>query len=291
MKNRLDKIYKDSLRLNIDDESKIIIMSDIHRGDGKISDNFLHNENIFLTALRNYYLKGFTYIELGDGDDWWEVKNYLDTIKEHLSVFKLLKKFHEDKRFVMVFGNHDMCKKRRWIVKKYFSAYDDEITGQKYKLLENLKVYEAVVLSYKSHELFLLHGHQVDLLNSTFWKLSRFLVRNVWRRLENLGVKDPTSAAKNYQNTERFHKKLDTWSREKNKIVISGHTHKPTYPKVGNSLYFNDGAGIHPNGITGIEIEKGKISLVKWSYKPKGNLISVQREVIAGGVKIKSFFK
>ena len=76
-----------------------------------------------------------------------------------------------------------------------------------------------------------------------------------------------------------------------NKIIISGHTHKPVYPKAGESLYFNTGSCIHPNGITSIEIENGNISLVRWEFKiNKGKLISVKRNVLEEE-EINNFFK
>ena len=57
------------------------------------------------------------------------------------------------------------------------------------------------------------------------------------------------------------------------------------------SLYFNDGSCIHPNGITGLEIENGCITLVKWSYKiKKDNIVSVSRELIEGKETIEKFF-
>ena len=75
MKTKLNKIFKTSKRISIYDNSKIVIMSDCHRGGGNASDNFLKNKSIFLEALDYYYNQGFTYIELGDGDEMWEVKN------------------------------------------------------------------------------------------------------------------------------------------------------------------------------------------------------------------------
>ena len=46
-----------------------------------------------------------------------------------------------------------------------------------------------------NEELFLVHGHQGDLLNDTLWPLARFLVRYVWRHLELVGFLDPTGEA------------------------------------------------------------------------------------------------
>ena len=45
---RLNKVFIDSKEIDIDNSSKIIIISDIHRGDGNWSDSFAGNQNIFL---------------------------------------------------------------------------------------------------------------------------------------------------------------------------------------------------------------------------------------------------
>lgn len=292
MSKKLDKIFKNSKKIPIDENTKIVIMSDCHRGSGDIYDNFAKNQNVYEAALTHYYKAGFTYIELGDGDDMWEVKNYKDIIDEHIESFKIIKKFHDSKRLIMIYGNHDICKKSKYFLEKYYYIYDNKVTKEKEELLTNLIVYESIVLNYKNQEIFMLHGHQVDLLNSTFWRLYRFLVRHVWRYLEHIGLKDPTSAAKNYHVTKKTEKKLKKWSTKNNTILIAGHTHRPIFPKTGQGLYFNDGSCVHPNGITCLEIENGKITLVKWRLELKDEkYISVGRKVIAGSVPIIDFYK
>ena len=66
---------------------KIVLMSDCHRGTGDWSDTFLKNQNIYFSALMNYYEKGYTYIELGDGDELWENKRMKDISEIHNNVF------------------------------------------------------------------------------------------------------------------------------------------------------------------------------------------------------------
>ena len=292
MSKQLDKIFKNSKQLIINDNSKIVIMSDCHRGAGDNYDNFIKNQNIFKAALQYYYHKGFTYIELGDGDEMWEVKNYEDIVDVHLDSFKLLKKFNNSGRLIMIYGNHDMEKKSPDILEKYFYKYYNKITKKYETLLDGLVIYESLILKYKDYDIFLVHGHQVDFLNNNLWHLSRFIVRYIWRPFEQIGIKDPTSAAKNYGVTKQTEKKLKKWSVENNKILIAGHTHRPIFPKIGQSLYFNDGSCIHPNGITCLEIENGNISLVKWEFKVDNNeLISVGRKVLDGCEPIINFFK
>lgn len=289
--NKLNDIFNDSSSITINDKSRIVIMSDCHRGDGNNNDNFLKNSNIFKAALQYYYNENFTYIELGDGDEMWEVKNYEEIIREHIETFKLIKKFYDQKRFIMILGNHDKEKQNKKIINRYFAKYYSPTTNKVESLFENIKVQESLILKYNNHDIFLIHGHQVDLLNSTFWKISRFLVRYLWQILEYLGIKDPTSAAKNYSVSKRIEKRLEDWSIDKSKILIAGHTHRPIFPQVGSSLYFNDGSCIHPDGITCLEIKDGKISLVKWSFKiRKDNTIYVGRNIIVGNTPINDFF-
>lgn len=291
MNKKLNKIFKSSKRITIDDKTKLVIMSDCHRGAGDNYDNFVKNQNIFKSALQYYYAKGFTYIELGDGDDMWEVENYENIVEAHLDAFKQLKKFNNSGRLIMIYGNHDIEKRSPDILEKYFYNYYDKTTKRDEALLDGLIVYESLVLNYKNHDIFLIHGHQVDFLNSTLWRFSRFLVRHVWRNLEHIGTKDPTSAAKNYQVTKSTEKKLKKWSIINNKIIIAGHTHRAIFPQVGQGLYFNDGSCIHPNGITCLEIENESITLVRWEFGVnKDDLISVERKILDGTERIIDFF-
>ena len=292
MNKKLDNIFKKSKRILIDDDTKMVIMSDCHRGAGDNYDNFIKNQSIYEAALIHYYKKGFIYVELGDGDEMWEVKNYEDIVDVHIDVFKQLKKFYDDERLIMIYGNHDIVKMSQKTLEKYFYKYYDKETKKEENLLNNLIVYESLVLNYKNHDIFLLHGHQVDFLNNSLWRISRFLVRYVWKPLEFFGIKDPTSAAKNYKVVKSTDKKLTKWSIDNNKILIAGHTHRPIFPQIGQSLYFNDGSCIHPNGITCLEIEKGNITLVKWKFKVnEENMIFAERVVLAGNEPIVNFYK
>ena len=287
---KLDKLFKNSKKIKIDDSSKFVIMSDCHRGSGDNYDNFIKNQNIFNSALRHYYDKNFTYIELGDGDDMWEVSNYKEIVEEHLESFKEMKKFNDSGRFIMVYGNHDIEKRNQDVLDKTFATYDDN--SSKEDLLKDLQVYESLVVVYKKKEIFMLHGHQVDFLNSTLWRLSRFLVRHIWRKLEFISTKDPTGAARNYSVSKRVEKKFQKWSIKNDKIVIAGHTHRPIFPEIGDGLYFNDGSCVHPDGITCLEIENGYITLVKWIlYANDKDILSVERTILAGSEPIEKFFK
>ena len=72
----LDNIYENGFTLDFDDSSKIVLVSDVHRGDGTYSDSLLSNRNIYITALKYYLRNNYTYIEIGDGDELWKNRNY-----------------------------------------------------------------------------------------------------------------------------------------------------------------------------------------------------------------------
>ena len=71
-KSRLDRAYKNAKVVPFDDSSKFILFSDCHRGDNSFADDFANNRNIYFHALKHYYAEGFSYAEIGDGDELWE---------------------------------------------------------------------------------------------------------------------------------------------------------------------------------------------------------------------------
>ena len=91
---------------------KLIVMSDMHRGDGSGADDFAKNSLIYRCALKHYLEEGFTYIELGDAEELWENDNFDQIYITHTPVYDLLMKFHdpdpEKTRYLKTWGNHDL---------------------------------------------------------------------------------------------------------------------------------------------------------------------------------------
>ena len=141
------------------------------------------NRPLFTAALKHYYNKGFTYIELGDGDELWENRRFSDVYNTHREIYGLLQRFHADGRLFMLFGNHDRIKENAAYVWK--------------KSDSPIPFYESIVLDgLDLPPVCMFHGYQGDLINDQLWKVSRWLVRYLWKPLEIRGIKDPTSAAK-----------------------------------------------------------------------------------------------
>ncbi|WP_397364497.1 metallophosphoesterase [Olleya sp. R77988] len=271
-KKKLDKAYKEAKVLEFDDDSKFILFSDCHRGDNSFADDFSNNRNIYYHALKHYFDEGFNYAELGDGDELWENLSFKSILNAHKNVYMLMKQFHEDNRLHMIWGNHDMVYRNPEYVKKNLSTYFDPKVGEEVKLFGDIKYNEAIILKHKDtqQEVFLTHGHQADWWNYTFWKWSRFMVRVLWKPLNVMGIADPTSPAKNYKELIKVERRTKKWITAKNNLItIVGHTHRPRFPEPGDVAFFNDGSCVHPRSITGIEIENGAISLIKWQIATK----------------------
>ena len=72
-----------------------------------------------------------------------------------------------------------------------------------------------------------------------------------------------------------------------NIFTITGHTHRPRFPEPGDIAYFNDGSCVHPRSITGLEIENGEISLVKWNISTtEDGTLKVVRLLLEGPQKL-----
>jgi UDP-2,3-diacylglucosamine pyrophosphatase LpxH len=291
---RLSAIYRSCDTIPFDDNSRIVLISDCHRGDGTWADDFSKNGSIYYAALEHYFRNGYIYIEIGDGDELWEENSIAAIMTAHRDDFRMLNRFYKENRLYMIFGNHDMEKKYCQYKKGGYYRYYDAQSEKCVVFFENIKIHEGLKLKHtgSGNCIFLVHGHQVDFLNSSFWKLARFLVRHMWRPLELFGVNDPTSAARNYSKRDTVENKLIHWTDKEGCMTIAGHTHRPVFPEIGASGYFNDGSCVHPNSITAIEIQKGEISLVKWLVRTKSDgTLFVGSEVIAGPEKLSAFFE
>ena len=292
---RLTRAYQTAKTIAFDDTSKFILFSDCHRGDNSFADEFANNRNIYFHALTHYYNEGFHYCELGDGDELWENLNFESIFEAHKNVYKLLRQYHLENRLHMVWGNHDMVYKDKAYVDKYLSSYFEPIDNTDKALFEGITYHEALVLKHTEtqQELFLTHGHQADWWNYNFWRWGRFLVRVLWKPLQVWGIADPTSPAKNYKELIKLERRIKRWIVKNHmRITIVGHTHRPRFPEPEDIPFFNDGSCVHPRSITGIEIEHGQITLIKWQIETTTDgTLKVVRLVLEGPQQLKEYQK
>lgn len=285
LSRKLDRIYASSPVLPFDACSRIVLMSDCHRGQGNGGDNFLPNSPIVQGALEYYYNNGFTYIELGDGDELWENRCMHTILQTHSRIFRLMAAFHREGRFYMLYGNHDMVKRRKKFPDNLRRHYICDMPGEELPRFPLLRPTQGLILENgrTGQRLFLIHGHQDSLINDELWFLGRFLVRYVWRPLEIIGFRAPTGSGRSVKLVEKTERDLCAYAQSRNRILIAGHTHRPVFPSPGSCPYFNDGSCVHPHCITALEIEGNQISLVQWAISTAmDRTLYISREVVGG---------
>lgn len=293
---------------------KIIIFSDQHKGAKNKADDFAICEKNYVAALDYYFNQGFQFINLGDGEELWE-NNIFQVRKYNKPSFEKEKLFVQQKRFIKIFGNHDL----------YWA--NDPLAWLQLQIIygEKIPVYEGCILNTRfnnrSFQIYLTHGHQGD-LQSDGNAFSKFFVANIWGPLQGWLDINPNTPAFNNQLKTLHNSIMYEWSSiEKNMLLVTGHTHQPVflslthlerlYVKLANAKknndvekvrsveaeiakaepvnptppdlsktipsYFNTGCCCFNDGdITGIEIAEGCIRLIKWHSK----IDIPQREVL-----------
>ena len=263
---RLTKAYQNARIEHFDENSKFVFFSDCHRGIGNLSDDFTRNQIIYLHALNYYFKNDFVYIEAGDGDELWENSSFEKNKSAHMDAYKLIKKFHDQDKLIMLYGNHNISLKKQKYIDKYYSTYYDETNGKTYEFLKNLKPIEALLLKNKhsGQEILTLHGHQGDINNDQLWPISKFSSKYFWRYLHAIGGQNPSSPVKNVNKRHKIERAFKKWIAKNKMILICGHTHSFKYPKGNDLPYFNIGCCVYPTTITAIEIINSTIQLVRW---------------------------
>ncbi len=293
-RSRLDQVFAAAFPVPFDEKSKYVFFSDQHRGDDSLSDEFGRNKHIFNHALEYYYDNDFTYVEVGDGDELWEHSKFEHIRSAHAKTFDLMKKFFDAGRLLMIFGNHNMLFKHKKNVEKYLYRVYDEYLGETIDLFPGIDVHEALILTHRKtgQEIFVVHGHQGDLLNDDLAWVSYLLVHFLWRFMHLVGVKYAASPAKSRRKRHKVEKNFTKWNQYHDIMMICGHTHRPKFPRLGEDAYFNCGCCMHPRGITCLELMYGQIILVNWSVGTKRDgTMYIKRTAIQGPESIELFQK
>lgn len=289
---RLTQAYKKAKVKYFDKDSKYVFFSDLHRGDDSPSDRFARNQAVFLAALNYYYDNGYTYVEVGDGDELWEYNEFRHIRLAHSDIFEAIQKFHYDKRFIMLYGNHNIYLRSKNYVKKHLYNYYDEYTQDIHDLLKEIKPCESLLLKEKEsgQEILVVHGHQGDLMNDRLWFINMLLVRYFWRFMHVVGFQNPSSPARNHFKRHKVERNYKRWIAKHKLMLICGHTHRAKYAKLTELPYFNTGSCVHTRGFNGIEIVGNKIMLIDWRVRPNDEgVLEVVRSVMRGPIPISKF--
>src|ERR1035438_5606490 len=211
---------------------RFIIFSDHHKGNKDPGDDFASNEKNYLSALDYYFAKDFHYINLGDSEELWKYRPQ-EVMSKNGQAFASEARFHDRRRYAKTFGNHDLTWKNSLDVDFWFKGI--------FKL--PLPVVEGIILettvNNRPLSIFLTHGHQGDKMSdNNAW--STWIVSHIWRPLQRYLAINVNTPATDFELLDKHNIMMYEWSaKNKNLLLITGHTHKPVF---ASGLYSD-----HPN--------------------------------------------
>ena len=263
---KLEKLFNESPIIDIGNEDKIVIFSDIHLGNGGYQDDFKQNSQLFSSVLKEYYLKkNYKLILNGDIEELYKFR-ISKIVQSWKNIFELFEEFRIKNNLIKIFGNHDFELHR-----KFFYP-------------NSLNLLESIILNYFGDKIFIYHGHQnshyfedYNLLSSWF---GRFILNPIGYKNISLSANDK-SKFETEKHAYQFASKM--------KIVsILGHTHRPlfeSHTKIDSlririerlMILLNDDSKNKENIIKMIQKYKGEIENIfndKDSKNIHGNIYS-----------------
>ncbi|MBK9054508.1 MAG: metallophosphoesterase family protein [Chloroflexi bacterium] len=220
-------------------KDRIVIFSDLHKGARNGADDFRAAERAYHAALSYYMYKGYTLIVLGDAEELWEERPQA-VMDAYQHTMKLEARFHLEKRYHRVWGNHDDV----W-------QFPDAVQTHLHPFYPGLRVWEGLILQVKEQEqiqgeLFMVHGHQGTLESDRFSNFSRWAVRNLWRPIQRLFNISLNTPANDSRLRTQHDQALYRWAVEQaGLILIVGHTHRPVFKAKAHMAQIEDQIKAH----------------------------------------------
>jgi UDP-2,3-diacylglucosamine pyrophosphatase LpxH len=232
----LGRVYQQTLKYSkaIDlKTAKIVVFSDHHRGIRNGADDFRISEPAYHAALAHYFDIGHTLILLGDCEELWE-EYPGPVVKVNAHSFELERKFHDDKRYFRVVGNHDDEwhdeNRLKELLQPYYGPNPLHILDGLH-----LHIHDGDMLL---GSIFLTHGHQgtkdsdfqLGAGTNSLAIFSKWAVRYLWRPFQRITKISVNTPAHDFSLIDHHDLAMYRWAAsQRETILITGHTHKPVF--------------------------------------------------------------
>ncbi len=218
---QLERLLQKARPVTLDQSSKVLILSDLHMGNGGRRDEFRRNAELVRTMLGSYYLpEKYSLVLNGDVEELFKFP--LESIGEEWGDFyDLFLKFKHNGFFWKTYGNHDA----------------ELLEEKEYRLASSMV--ESVKFHYGDETILLLHGHQASvLLWETYPIVSRSVVLFLRYVAKPAGIRNFSTA---YNSRRRFaiEKSIYEFSNQFKIVSIIGHTHRPLFESLSKVDFLN----------------------------------------------------
>ncbi len=219
----LDRLLQTAKSVPLDHSSKVLILSDLHMGNGSRLDEFCQNSELVKTMFEKYYLpEKYSLVLNGDIEELFKFSLESIALKWN-DFYDLFLEFGKNGFFWKTWGNHDAA-----LLEK-----------REYRLAASLV--ESVKFHYGDETLLLFHGHQAALF---LWQtcsmpmLSRSVIFFLRHIAKPVGIKNFSVA---YSSRKRFaiEKSIYEFSNNSKIVSIIGHTHRPLFESLSKSDFLN----------------------------------------------------
>jgi len=178
----LERVLRDAQKSTVHldlQTDKWILFSDLHKGAKNRADDFRTNEVNYLTALEHYFEQGYNLCVMGDAEELWEEFPRM-VLRHNSASFAAEKRFHDEGRYMRLWGNHDEI----WGDRNFVRNLLQPLYGHKH-----LDVPESILLEVrdgneKLGNILLIHGHQGTQNEGRNTDFAKWVLHNIWRPLQ-----------------------------------------------------------------------------------------------------------
>jgi UDP-2,3-diacylglucosamine pyrophosphatase LpxH len=224
LQESLQEAQKRTVRFDIQND-KWILFSDQHKGAKNGADDFQRCENHYVTALDHYFKEGYSLCVMGDAEELWEEFPHT-VIRKNDAVFAAERRFHNEGRYLRLWGNHDEIWSNPGTVRRLVQP----MYGKRH-----LEIPESILLDAWDGEkslgrILLIHGHQGTQNEGRSNRFAKWILHNIWRPLQILTHLSCNTPATDWELRHARDKIIYDWAvKHPGLVLIAGHTHAPVF--------------------------------------------------------------
>ncbi|MFP4643104.1 MAG: hypothetical protein ACLFM0_01985 [Spirochaetales bacterium] len=212
--HNLSRLYRRTVAERIPQDRPAVVFSDFHAGDGGARDDFVHNADLAISVLEEYFRRGYRLVLNGDVEELQKFP--LEAVRRQWKpLYRVFDRFQREGRLERLVGNHDLD-----------LMYDNPL---------DMPVHEALRWEVGDEDspdtIFIFHGHQASRQYELYNDHVGWFLRNI---VSKLPVKNRSVSANNFKK-KAIEERIYEFSRRQRIVSIIGHTHRPLFESLSKT--------------------------------------------------------